>query len=423
MSDDRITDRPAAPPGAPTAQGPRPEEIYQTVVATLLFAFLGLIGGQCLGRGGSVFLALIGAVFGGGVVWSLVVSGRPRGVRLRSEALPTGERPRPAALPASTAIATAPTLKPRIDRVGGHRRGISGLALSPDGGHLASCDDEGAVIVHDLTTGFEAWAARDFRAGAGDLAYSPDGRLLAVCGDEQSLGKQQFLRTGVRVYDAVNGRELRRLEFSHPAGPVAFLPDRRLLVGVSVRVAIWELETPSEQRVMPSAPFSYFNIDDVVALAVRDDFIIVGCRHTQKARVVAMDRGEEVLSFEGHYRFFALVRVGSVGAVAVSPSGHHVLSGGLDGYARVWALRSGAEVTRFGGHFGWWGWHGVTGVGWLSDDEAVSAGEDGTLRRWDAQTGREIACFRHGRAIRRLALVGRTAVTGASDGSIRLWAV
>ena len=64
----------------------------------------------------------------------------------------------------------------------------------------------------------------------------------------------------------------------------------------------------------------------------------------------------------------------------------------------------------------------MTGVGWLSEEEAVSTGDDGMLRVWDARTGQERASYYHGPYVRRLALLGRTAAT-ASDGSIRLWAL
>ena len=43
---------------------------------------------------------------------------------------------------------------------------------------------------------------------------------------------------------------------------------------------------------------------------------------------------------------------GWVYAVAVTPDGRHVVSGGDDGTVRVWELATGAETTRFDGHTG-----------------------------------------------------------------------
>jgi WD40 repeat protein len=419
MSDDRLTPRPALTAPRERLLG---EEIVEMLGCATLWALPALLLCAVIGLLPTLGVATATASFGAWLGWFLIVRRRKRMIWARDAALPAGERPSLPPLPRSSAIATAPIPRPRVDRLGGHRRAIRGLALSPDGGHLASSDEEGAVIVHDLTTGFEVWAARDYwRSGVG-LAYSADGRLLAATGVDPHRQPFDFVRTSVRIYDALNGRELRRIEFVTSLGPAVFLPDRRLLVAVATRLELWDPDPPSLERAVPSSPLSYL-AGNVIAMDWRDGFVVLGYQLNERAYVIKLDDGPGVVSFSGHHRFFTLVREGEVGAVAVSPSGHLVLSGGLDGHARVWELRSGQQLTRFSGHWGWLGWHGVTGVGWLSDDEAISAGEDGALRRWDARTGREWGSYYHGARICRMALRGRMAATGAIEGSIRLWAL
>jgi serine/threonine protein kinase len=91
----------------------------------------------------------------------------------------------------------------------------------------------------------------------------------------------------------------------------------------------------------------------------------------------------EVRRFEGN--------VGSVKAVAYSPSGHFVLSGGgyPDGDAtlRRWDVDTGKEIRRFCGHTAW-----VQCVAFSPDGRRVLSGSgpgDQTVRLWDTFTGRK----------------------------------
>jgi WD40 repeat protein len=117
-------------------------------------------------------------------------------------------------------------------------------------------------------------------------------------------------------------------------------------------------------------------------------------------------------------------RANAVLGVAITPDGRFALGGRIDGVARVWSVLSGEEICRFEGHAGWWGFRGITDVAWLPDGErALSCCEDGTLCLWHARTGKELKRWDHRRGIRRLALSGdgKVAVTGAWEGSLRVW--
>src|SRR5439155_26587846 len=106
-------------------------------------------------------------------------------------------------------------------------------------------------------------------------------------------------------------------------------------------------------------------------------------------------------------------------AVAIAPDGREVLSGGADGTVRLWEAQTGRELACMIGHR-----DKVWAVVFLPDGKrALTAGKDHSVKLWDLKAGREIRSF-EGRTNRSLAVSpdGKLAITGSlSDGMVRLW--
>lgn len=124
----------------------------------------------------------------------------------------------------------------------------------------------------------------------------------------------------------------------------------------------------------------------------------------------------------------ALVRTlaghdGSVTALAVSPTGSRIASGGIDGTLRVWQVKNGAVLEEFLAHEG-----GVTALHWCPDDpdeaRVISAGRDQAIREWDWRSEREIRSWRaHISRIRDLVSVSDHGwiVSCGDDRTLRVW--
>jgi WD40 repeat protein len=111
----------------------------------------------------------------------------------------------------------------------------------------------------------------------------------------------------------------------------------------------------------------------------------------------------------------------TVTAVALGPDGKHALSASVDGTVRLWDAATGREVRRFAGH------DGAVWSAALSPDGAfaLSGGRDATVRLWDTATGKEVHTFRDHVpgvvATVAFAPDGKRAVSAGWDKTARVW--
>jgi WD40 repeat protein len=242
----------------------------------------------------------------------------------------------------------------------GHAQFPDSVSWSPDGARLVSTGKGGSLHLWRAVTGALQWSYQDelWRSGTQRAVWSPDGVRIATVGFPAPFpgGAQATLM----VWDATSGRRLVTYHDDSNAASVVWSPDSARLAtgGANQTVAVWPANpTDQSDGVAGPALDSVWRNQGEIATATQvvwspDGARIASCGtkpiilfgSNGGVRLWNAATGQRMLTYTGHDSSVDLL------ALAWSPDGKYLASGGTDQIVSVWEARTGAQVAVYRGH-------------------------------------------------------------------------
>jgi WD40 repeat protein/serine/threonine protein kinase len=291
----------------------------------------------------------------------------------------------------------------------GHENGVAAVAFREDG-RVVSLDGTRTVRTWDPTRGPEY---RTFRTWGGPhAALSSDGRRVAAAASQLDPANPTNKGFHTFVWDAETGRMLMKYE-EHTGSPkmVAFSPDGKLVASaVSTGIAngvvrVFDVGTGAIVRNLPDQGPAALGPAHVVAegFAAQASAAASGPLGALTQSLAAVP----VMKLDAF-----TARAAPCDAVAWSPDGKLIASGGQDRVVRLWDAATGAQLQALGGHS-----RTVSALAFSRDGKRLASASGGITRHapilqpnplklpddsptdvpdvkiWDVATGKELHSF------------------------------
>ncbi|MCX6047415.1 MAG: BTAD domain-containing putative transcriptional regulator [Chloroflexi bacterium] len=309
----------------------------------------------------------------------------------------------------------------------GHTGRVNWLCFSPDGRWLASSSVDQTVRLWDVATGALHVTKQAHEDTVGSVAFSADGKLLASGGGDHtvhvwSVDSTDILRTMRGHIQGVNSVSCApdggTIAIAGQDGKVRLLPLALLAPpaeGVTQQVArtAWPTEPDPKPRIPAEVQVFANHTKEVSAVAFSPNGTLLasgGADHT--ICLWQAQRGTLQQVLVGHRNW--------VRSLAFHPNGKLLLSSSSDWSVRIWDIASGEQIHILQTQKG-----STWSVALSPNGETVAAGTTThTIYLWPTYTvDQAIALHGHNAWVTTVAFSpdGQTLASGSGDQTVRLW--
>jgi WD40 repeat protein/serine/threonine protein kinase/Flp pilus assembly protein TadD len=290
---------------------------------------------------------------------------------------------------------------PELLTLRGHTAGIARVIFSKDGTRVATGSLDGTVRVWDAVNGREVAAIPAHHGDVMSVAFSPDERRIASAGSDRT----------VKVWDVQTRQLLLTLE-GHQSDVygLAYSPDGRWLASGSFdkTIRVWDPVTGTLVRTLEGHTAEVCSL-----VASPDGRRLVSGGFDRTLRLWDVAAGRELGRFEG-------LKPAVTFSMALSPDGRRLASPSRDNTVKVWDVESRRLLHTLVGHK-----DEVNCAAFSPDGKWIaSSGADNTVLIWDAATGRPLAARRgHSNYVFDVAFSpdGGRVASSSQDRTVRLW--
>lgn len=301
----------------------------------------------------------------------------------------------------------------------GHQAKVLCADWSPDKRHVASCSQDGKLLVWDAFTATRELTIPMPTTWLMACAYAPSATLVAAGGLDNKVTVFPLGAGGVGGGGASGEEEgsvRKRTVATHSSYMSCCLfpnTDRQIVTGSGDGTcALWDVDSGQLLQSFQAHAADVMALD-LAPSDMGDTFASGGC--DRAVLVWDMRTGQAVQAFDSHDS--------DVNSVRYHPSGDSLLTGSDDSCCRLFDLRADREVARYAKDSILFG---VNSVEWSLSGRLLFAGySDYTACAWDALRGARLCVLcghEHRVTTARLSPDGTALCTASWDATLRIWA-